>query len=130
MGVGTSADFCIAFEGGIEADVNGRQVCFAVVCVQFRDDAYVSEVRSATHSLPPGIEALMKEGLELGIATDRFFVDRVAAGYGKATGGTIGALTHGMVDRVEFYAHPAALALVPFVNAALYGVNVSNPLNR
>jgi len=115
-------------------DASGALVCFAVVCVQFREDEYVSEVRSATHSLPPGIQRLMREeGLEQGVATDRFFTDRIAAGYGKDTGGTIGALTYGVVDRVEFYTQPAVLALVPFVNAAEYaeyGVSSANPLNR
>ena len=27
---GARADFCIAFEGGIEEDAHGRQVCFAI----------------------------------------------------------------------------------------------------
>lgn len=127
---GRSADFAIAFEGGVENDAQGRKVCFAVICVQYRDDPYISEVRSATHSLPPGVERLLDEGQELGLATDRFFAERVAAGYGKSTGGTIGALTGGAVDRVEYYAHPAALALVPFANAEAYGVSAANPLRR
>ncbi|CAK9004088.1 Inosine/xanthosine triphosphatase (ITPase/XTPase) (Non-canonical purine NTP phosphatase) (Non-standard purine NTP phosphatase) (Nucleoside-triphosphate phosphatase) (NTPase) [Durusdinium trenchii] len=125
---GSAADFCMAFEGGIEED-QGRYVCFAVVCIQSRDDDYVSEVRSATHSIPPGIETMLKEGIELGVATDRFFADRVEQGYGKHTGGTIGALTFGVVDRVEFYAQPAALCLVPFLNADAYGIS-KNPLFR
>ncbi|CAK0793260.1 unnamed protein product, partial [Prorocentrum cordatum] len=33
---GAAADFCIAFEGGVEADDTGRLVCFAVVCAQYR----------------------------------------------------------------------------------------------
>ncbi|CAK0793257.1 unnamed protein product, partial [Prorocentrum cordatum] len=128
---GAAADFCIAFEGGVEADDTGRLVCFAVVCAQYRDDAYVSEVHSASHSLPPGLQAMMEqEGLELGVATDRFFEERIAAGYGKNTGGTIGALTHGIIDRVEFYTQPGMLALVPFMNAAAYGIVAGNPLDR
>ncbi|CAE7362052.1 unnamed protein product [Symbiodinium pilosum] len=73
---GARADFCIAFEGGIEEDAHGRQVCFAIVCAQFRDDDFISEVRSATHSLPPGIEKLLNEGIELGLATDQFYASR------------------------------------------------------
>ncbi|CAJ1363990.1 unnamed protein product [Effrenium voratum] len=126
---GARADFCIAFEGGVEEDSAGRLVCFAVVCVQFRDDEFISEVRSATHSIPPGIEKLINEGVELGLATDKFFAERVEEGYGKHTGGTIGALTFGEVDRVEFYAQPAALSLVPFLNAEAYGI-CKNPLFR
>merc|ERR1712224_906204 len=99
-------------------------------CAQHRDDAYVSEVRSATHSLPPGIQSLMEqEFLELGVATDRFFEARVAAGYGKGAGGTIGALTYGVIDRVEFYTQPGMLALVPFLNPGAYCI-CDNPLNR
>eukprot|EP00439_Symbiodinium_sp_Y106_P059916 s348_g8.t2 len=124
---GARADFCIAFEGGIEEDAHGRQVCFAIVCAQFRDDDFISEVRSATHSLPPGIEKLINEGVELGLATDQFFASRVEQGYGKHTGGTIGALTFGAVDRVAYYAQPAALCLVPFLNASDYGIS-ENPL--
>lgn len=126
--VGRSAHFCIAFEGGVEKDHTGRRVCFAVICIQFCGDDFVSETRSATHSLPPGIEVLLDEGVELGIATDRFFAEQLPPGYGKATGGTIGALTKGVVDRVEFYAHPATLALAPFVNAKVYGISTANPL--
>merc|ERR1711879_745088 len=125
---GKQADFCVAFEGGIEDGVAGRKMCFAVICVQFRDDSYISEVRSATNSLPPGIEALIDQGQELGSATDTFFADRTAAGSGKGIGGTIGALTFGTVDRVEYYAQPTTLALVPFVNAAAYGISIANPL--
>ena len=61
-------------------DSVGRSVCFAVICVQFRSDEYISESRSATHSLPPGIERLMAEGDELGVATDRFFSDDLPSG--------------------------------------------------
>mmetsp|Transcript_50812 Transcript_50812/g.95029 ORF Transcript_50812/g.95029 Transcript_50812/m.95029 type:complete len:208 (+) Transcript_50812:22-645(+) len=127
---GARADFCIAFEGGLEADAAGRQVCFAVVCAQFRDDNFISEVRSATHSIPPGIETLIDEGLELGVATDQFFAARVEQGYGKHTGGTIGALTFGIVDRVAYYAQPTAFCLVPFLNADAYGISCENPLFR
>eukprot|EP00434_Breviolum_minutum_P027171 symbB.v1.2.024033.t1/scaffold2247.1/size84628/6 len=40
---GASADFCIAFEGGVEEDPQGMMACFAIVCVQFRDDDFISE---------------------------------------------------------------------------------------
>eukprot|EP00435_Cladocopium_sp_Y103_P066927 s923_g29.t1 len=73
---GAVADFCIAFEGGVEEDAEGMMACFAVVCVQFRDDDFISQVRSATHSVPPGITKMLREGIELGVATDRFFADR------------------------------------------------------
>jgi len=127
---GATADFCISFEGGVDADDAGRLVCFAVVCVQYRDDAYISEVHSASHSLPPGLQALIEqEGLELGVATDRFFKEHIPEGYGKNTGGTIGALTNGIIDRVEFYTQPGMLALVPFLNSRAYGI-AKNPLDR
>merc|ERR1712070_918021 len=64
---GTRADFCMAYEGGVEDDSSGRKVCFAVICVQFRGDDFISETRSATHSLPPGIEKLLEQGQELGV---------------------------------------------------------------
>eukprot|EP00930_Biecheleria_cincta_P090560 TRINITY_DN79960_c0_g1_i1.p1 TRINITY_DN79960_c0_g1~~TRINITY_DN79960_c0_g1_i1.p1 ORF type:complete len:205 (+),score=37.12 TRINITY_DN79960_c0_g1_i1:39-653(+) len=126
---GGAADFCIAFEGGVEIDAFGKKVCFAVICSQYRDDDFISEVRSATHSLPPGIETYLDQGLELGLATDKFFAS-LTAGYGKSSGGTIGALTNGAVDRVDYYAHPAALSLVPFINAMADGINTANPLYR
>ena len=74
------------------------------------------------------------------------------------SGGTIGALSYGVVDRVEFYAQPACLSLVPwqqlimatvsglskqhsvfarssslqvpFLNADAYGISRTNPLHR
>eukprot|EP00405_Crypthecodinium_cohnii_P011792 CAMPEP_0206432162 /NCGR_PEP_ID=MMETSP0324_2-20121206/7761_1 /ASSEMBLY_ACC=CAM_ASM_000836 /TAXON_ID=2866 /ORGANISM="Crypthecodinium cohnii, Strain Seligo" /LENGTH=208 /DNA_ID=CAMNT_0053898159 /DNA_START=20 /DNA_END=646 /DNA_ORIENTATION=- len=124
-GAGNEADFVVAYEGGVEKDHNGRLVCFAEICIQGKEDAYISSVRSATHSLPPGIEKLINEGVELGHATDQFFEEKLAAGFGKGTGGTIGALTGEVVDRVEYYAHPTTLALVPFANAEHYGISCS-----
>lgn len=43
---------------------------------------------------------------------------RVRSGQGS---GTIGILTGGVLTRTQYYEHTMALALVPFLNPALYG---------
>ncbi len=38
----------------------------------------------------------------------------------KHEDGTVGILSHGVVDRTEYYRHALVLALVPLTNAAMY----------
>ena len=35
-------------------------------------------------------------------------------------GGTVGLLSHGIIDRSSYYEHTAILALIPFLNPHLY----------
>ena len=71
--------------------------------------------------LPPAVVQLVQEGVELGDANDRVFM-RTGS---KHTDGAVGILTHGLIDRTEYYQHALVLALIPFVNSTLYGCGVS-----
>ncbi|KAK8791043.1 hypothetical protein WA158_005674 [Blastocystis sp. Blastoise] len=66
--------------------------------------------------IPPEISKLVKGGMELGKADDTF--------YGKHntghTNGTIGILTHDIIDRTEYYKHALIMALIPFMNINMY----------
>ena len=73
--------------------------------------------RTATFELPAAVASLMEtEGLELGDATDRVF----SATNSKQKGGSVGMLTHELIDRQAYYEHAVTLSLIPFMNRALY----------
>ena len=73
------------------------------------DDLVIGYGKTATFQLPSEVARLVKEeGLELGHADDQVF-QRVNSKHG---GGTVGILTHGLIDRSKYYQHAIQLALV------------------
>lgn len=117
-----AADLWIGLEGGL-VERNGGLESMAWVVVHGaaakggagKGEARHGEARSATFALPREVETLVRAGVELGEATDRIF----AAHDSKQTTGIVGPLTGGDIDRVTYYAHAVALALVPFRNKRL-----------
>ena len=62
--------------------------------------------------LPPAMARLvLEEGLELGDADDRV----MGTLNSKQKGGTVGALTGGLITRAGYYEHAFVLAAMPFV---------------
>ena len=55
----------------------------------------------------------------LGEATDRVFMRTDS----KKKEGSVGALTRGLIDRTAYYQHGIVMALVPFVNTELHGID-------
>ena len=53
----------------------------------------------------------VSQGIELGVADDMVF-GRVDS---KRTGGSVGLLSGGLIDRTAYYEHAMILALVPFM---------------
>lgn len=109
------ADYWVAIEGGLE-EIDGRLVAFAWVIIKSRALAVVGESRSGSFLLPQAVTRLIQQGYELGKADDIVF-DRSNS---KQENGSIGILTHNIIDRIALYEHAVILALVPFKNEGMF----------
>jgi non-canonical (house-cleaning) NTP pyrophosphatase len=88
------ADYWVGIEGGIEVHNEEMEV------------------------LPPAVAAHINDGKELGTATDIVFSQTNS----KQSGGSIGELTGGLVDRTAHYDVGVIFALIPFKNPELYPI--------
>ncbi|MDJ0758385.1 MAG: inosine/xanthosine triphosphatase [Woeseiaceae bacterium] len=104
------ADFWVGLEGGIEV-IDDQLTAFAWMHVCGRN-GFASQARTPSLPLPPGVKALVDEGLELGEANDRVFSTLNS----KQGGGAFGLLTGGRLTRESVYAQTVLLALMPFAN--------------
>lgn len=108
------ADFWVGIEGGIDEDDHGM---FAFAWIYIKDSKnQSSQSKTGTFYLPKKISELVKSGMELGEADDLVFKQENS----KQQGGSVGILTHGVVDRKAYYSQAIILALIPFVNKNLY----------
>lgn len=101
------ADYWVGIEGGIAAHGDALEA-FAWVVVLGRERSGRS--RTATFTLPEEVAALVRQGVELGLADDEVF----GRSDSKRQDGSVGLLTGGVIDRTAYYAHAVALALIPF----------------
>lgn len=108
------ADYWIAFEGGIEDKKDGMEV-FAWVVIKSKKSK-VGKSKTGTFFLPPGVAKLINDGMELGLADDKFF----KRSNSKHTNGSVGILTDDVIDRTKYYVEAVVLALIPFKNPKLY----------
>ena len=104
------ADFWVGLEGGLDF-FDDHLLAFAWMVIAGSDNR-ISETRSATLPLPPQVQTLVSEGLELGEANDRVFSTLNS----KQGGGAFGLLTDGLLTRESIYTQTLILALVPFVH--------------
>lgn len=104
------ADFWVGLEGGL--DVYDGQLMASAWMVIGNKSGAISEARSATLPLPPEVQRLVHEGLELGDANDQVF----ATVNSKQGGGAFGLLTNGLYTREDIYTQTLILALIPFVH--------------
>lgn len=104
------ADYWVGLEGGLDI-FDGRLMAFAWMVVTSLDGRS-SETRSVTLPLPPGVQTLVCDGLELGEANDRVFSTLNS----KQGGGAYGLLTNGLMTRESVYTQTLVLALIPFVH--------------
>ena len=104
------ADYWVGLEGGLDV-FDGHLMAFAWMVI---GDGHgkISETRSATLPLPPGVQSLVEAGMELGEANDRVFSTLNS----KQSGGAFGLLTDGLMTRESVYTQTLVLALIPFVN--------------
>jgi non-canonical (house-cleaning) NTP pyrophosphatase len=76
----------------------------------------VGKGRTSTFFLPARVAELVRQGKELGEADDIVF----GLQNSKQQMGAIGILTHGIIDRAEYYEQAVVAALIPFKNPELY----------
>lgn len=108
------ADYWIGIEGGIANDEFGMN---AFAWIYIEDKSGLSgKAKTGTFYLPKGIAQLINSGMELGHADDQFFAKENS----KQQGGSVGILTHGVVDRKAYYTQAIILALIPFLNKNLF----------
>ncbi len=105
-----NADFWVGIEGGCEKK-NNRVWVFAWIVIRNGDK--VELARTSAFCLPDHIAILLDKGIELGAATDIAFDKHNS----KHKDGVVGVLSHGHIDRTDYYVQPVILALMHFSTA-------------
>ena len=108
-----NADFFVGIEGGL-LDNKDMEV-FAWMYVESAS-GLSGKARTATFFLPKAVQELVRQGYELGHADDIVFDKKNS----KQQGGSVGILTHGILDRQSYYEQALILALIPFINKSLF----------
>ncbi|PZX58037.1 inosine/xanthosine triphosphatase [Algoriphagus chordae] len=108
------ADYWVGIEGGIGEDAAGMYA-FAWIYIENKSGLH-GKAKTGTFYLPEAIAKLVHDGMELGAADDAFFAQENS----KQNGGSVGILTHGVLTRQTYYNQAIILALIPFLNEALY----------
>ena len=104
------ADYWVGLEGGLER-IDGAWMGSAWMVVVNRAGGE-GMARTPTLPLPPAVQTLLDQGLELGVANDQVFNTRDS----KRKGGAFGLLTDGQLTRAEVYAQAVTLALMPLLH--------------
>jgi len=110
------ADFWVGIEGGVATE-NQEMEVFAWIYVLSKAGKS-GKSRTANFYLPPQIQKLVAQGIELGTADDMVFKQENS----KQQGGSVGILTDGNIDRTAYYQTSMILALIPFLKESLYVV--------
>lgn len=110
----SEGDYWVGIEGGLE-EKNTEFEVFAWVVIRSKNNKY-GKGRTATFFLPQKVADLIKQGKELGEATDVVFKENNT----KQKQGAIGMLTDGNLNRTAYYIDPTIIALIPFKNPELY----------
>ncbi len=105
----------VGLEGGVFDSPQGMWAYAWMVVVNRQDRVGIGQ--SGRFMLPEGVAALVREGLELGEADDRFF----GASNSKQKAGAIGLLSDGRIDRLRLYEQGVTFALLPFLHPEFYG---------
>ena len=108
-----TADYWVGIEGGLE-EKDGELEAFAWAVVL--SPTGQGKGKTSSFFLPEKVAKLIREGKELATATDIIFKTTNA----RHSIGAVGALTRGHVDRATFNAEAVLMALIPFLNEALY----------
>jgi len=103
-------DYWIGLEGGIDR-FGDQLMAFAWMAVLNREGA-LSIARTVSLPLPPAVQELIDQGLELGEANDRVF----STVNSKHEGGAFGLLTDGLYTREGVYTEALVMALLPFTH--------------
>lgn len=107
------ADYWVGIEGGVSDDAHKMEAFAWVYILSYNRNG---EARTATFQLPPKIQALVRQGIELGVADDMVFNRENS----KQSNGAVGILTKDLINRAGYYQPAVVLALIPFLNPELY----------
>lgn len=106
-------DYLVALEGGIEED---QDALFAFGWVYIKSNNTIGKGRTASFYLPPKVSEYVRNGLELGDAVDKVFLDHNS----KQKNGASGMLTKDLVKREDLFIPAVIIALIPFINRGLF----------
>jgi len=114
---GQAPDYAVGLEGGCgeEEGEEGGMYCFAYMCVLDKSNT-LGVAKTGSLQLPNSVAALVRGGMELGLADDQVF-GRVGSKSGE---GAVGLLTKGRIDRTGYYKHAMILALARFISNDKY----------
>lgn len=111
---GSNPNYAVGMEGGVSVLEEENLECFAWIVIV--NGSNVGSARTASFSLPSSIGSLVLNGMELGDADDKIFATRNS----KQGDGTVGHLTHNIINRLKYYEHAVILAMIPFLWNSLY----------
>lgn len=110
------AAYYVGLEGGLE-DIGEELHAFAWLVI-LGPDNLIGKARTSTFVLPQSVADLVRDGKELGEADDMIFGQENS----KHHLGAVGILTHGLIDRANYYSEAVVMALIPFKNPELYPI--------
>lgn len=108
------AQFGVGLEGGTLDAEDGMWAYAWIVVVD--SEGRFGKGQSGRFLLPEPIAKMVREGIELGEADDRFF----GRSNSKQQDGAIGILSDGVVSRLDLYKPAVVFALLPFVHPEFY----------
>ncbi|MCB0505962.1 MAG: inosine/xanthosine triphosphatase [Cyclobacteriaceae bacterium] len=106
-------DYWVGIEGGV-AEREDQLEAFAWIVILHHGKKSLG--RTGSFFLPHKVSELVHQGVELGEADDIVFGQSDS----KRKQGSVGLLTHGVLDRTTYYEQALVLALIPFVNEEFY----------
>lgn len=110
------AHYGVGLEGGT-LDLEEGMWAYAWIAVVDRRGR-VGKGQSGRFLLPEPIAQMVRDGIELGEADDRFF----GRSNSKQQDGAIGILSDGIVTRLDLYKPAVVFALLPFVHPEFYEI--------
>lgn len=109
-----AADLGIGIEGGVVEEQGHMRTCAWAAVVS--RDGRIGVGGSLAMPLPDRVAALVRDGVELGLA-----MDRITGGHDTKRGsGAVGILTGGLVDRQRAYETLVTYALARFLSPTYY----------
>lgn len=110
------ANFGVGLEGGTLDTEDGMWAYAWIVVVDRK--GILGKGQSGRFLLPEPVAKMVRDGIELGEADDRFF----GRSNSKQKDGAIGILSDGVVNRLDLYKPAVVFALLPFVHPEFYEI--------